>query len=142
MTLNFPKEPFELNLPYGIKLKVKPLTTAGMLAAQAGARRRADKEVPKDDPERDGFYQAFLIYELAFRHALELEVQGTAAPVTEENLQTIMDLYPVGERFFHEFTLHQVVLNAAKNAYGVSASGTSSQAAAPATATDAEASTA
>jgi len=26
-----------------------------------------------------------------------------------------MELYPVGERFFQEFTLRQVLLNAAKN---------------------------
>jgi hypothetical protein len=27
-----------------------------------------------------------------------------------------MELYPVGERFFQEFTLRRVLLNAAKNA--------------------------
>lgn len=141
MTLNVPKEPYDLNLPYGIRLKVKPLTTPGMLSAQAAARRRADKDVPKDDPERDGLYQAYLIYELAFRHALELEVQSEVAPPSQENLQTIMDLYPVGERFFQEFTLQQVLLNAAKNGSGVFANGTSSQAEAPHTAMDAGVST-
>jgi hypothetical protein len=39
-----------------------------------------------------------------------------------------MDLYPVGERFFQEFTLRQVLLNAAKNGSGLSAAGTSSRA--------------
>jgi hypothetical protein len=29
--------------------------------------------------------------------------------------QTGAELYPVGERFFQEFTLRQVLLNAAKN---------------------------
>jgi hypothetical protein len=43
-----------------------------------------------------------------------------------------MELYPVGERFFQEFTLRQVLLNAAKN--GPSAAGTSSQAEGPNTA--------
>ena len=38
-----------------------------------------------------------------------------------------MELYPVGERFFQEFTLRQVLLNAAKNACGPSAAGTSSR---------------
>jgi hypothetical protein len=45
-----------------------------------------------------------------------------------------MDLYPVGERFFQEFTLRQVLLNAAKNALGPSAAGTSSPAEGPNTA--------
>ena len=45
-----------------------------------------------------------------------------------------MDLYPVGERFIQEFTLRQVLLASAKNAFGPSADGTSSQAAGPDTA--------
>ena len=39
-----------------------------------------------------------------------------------------MELYPVGERFFQEFTLRQVLLDAAKNGSGPSAAGTFSQA--------------
>jgi hypothetical protein len=42
-----------------------------------------------------------------------------------------MELYPVGERFFQEFTLRQVLLNAAKNAFGPSAAGISSRAEGP-----------
>jgi hypothetical protein len=37
----------------------------------------------------------------------------------------------VGERFFQEFTLRQVLLHAAKNGYGPSAAGTSSRAEGP-----------
>jgi hypothetical protein len=44
-----------------------------------------------------------------------------------------MELYPVGERFFQEFTLRQVLLNAAKNGSGPSAAGTSSRAEGPST---------
>jgi hypothetical protein len=45
-----------------------------------------------------------------------------------------MELYPVGERFFQEFTLRQVLLNAAKNGSGPFAAGTSSPAEGPSTA--------
>jgi hypothetical protein len=31
-------EPYEIALPYGLSVTVKPLTTAGMAAAQAAAR--------------------------------------------------------------------------------------------------------
>ena len=41
ISLKQPKEPYEIRLPYGITVTVKPLTTAGMAAAQAAARRRA-----------------------------------------------------------------------------------------------------
>jgi hypothetical protein len=39
-----------------------------------------------------------------------------------------MELYSVGERFFQEFTLRPVLLNAAKNGSGPSAAGTFSRA--------------
>ena len=33
-------EPYEIALPYSLSVTVKPLTTTGMAAAQAAARRR------------------------------------------------------------------------------------------------------
>jgi hypothetical protein len=139
--------PYEIALPYGLSVTVKPLTTAGMAAAQAAARRaveaierqareRTDAGLPLDglpdlsaEGERDGFYQAQLIRELAVRHVTAwtgVELDGGPAPPTPENIGAVMDLYPVGERFFQEFTLRQVLLNAAKNGFGPSAAGTSS----------------
>jgi hypothetical protein len=35
-------EPYDLALPYGLSVTVKPLTTAGMAAAQAAARRSVE----------------------------------------------------------------------------------------------------
>jgi hypothetical protein len=87
--------------------------------------------------ERDGFYQAQLIRELALRHITHwtgVELGGGPAPPTPQNIAAVMELYPVGERFFQEFTLRQVLLNAAKNALGPSAAGTSSPAEGPSTA--------
>jgi hypothetical protein len=141
-------EPYELELPYGLRVTVRPLTTAGMAAAQAAARRsveaierqareRTEAGLALDglpdlsaEGERDGFYQAQLIRELAVRHVaswMGVELGGGPAPPTPENVAAVMELYPVGERFFQEFTLRQVLLNAAKNASGLSAAGTSSR---------------
>jgi hypothetical protein len=36
------KAPFDIALPYGVTVTVKPLTTAGMAAAQAAARRAVE----------------------------------------------------------------------------------------------------
>ena len=148
-------EPYEIALPYGLSVTVKPLTTAGMAAAQATARRsveaierqvreRTEAGLPRDgvpdlaaEGERDGFYQAQLIRELSVRHVTSwtgVELEGGPAPPTPENVAAVMNLYPVGERFFQEFTLRQVLLNAAKNACGPSAAGTSSRAEGPNTA--------
>ena len=39
----------------------------------------------------------------------------------------MIELYPVGERFFQEFTLRQVLLNGANNGLGLSPPGISSR---------------
>jgi hypothetical protein len=148
-------ERYELELPYGLRVTVRPLTTAGMAAAQAAARRaveaierqareRTEAGLALDglpdlaaEGERDGFYQAQLIRELAVRHITGwtgVELEGGRAPPTPENIAAVMNLYPVGERFFQEFTLRQVLLNAAKNGSGPSAAGTSRPAEGPNTA--------
>jgi hypothetical protein len=148
-------EPYEIALPYGLSVTVKPLTTAGVTAAQAAARRaveaierqareRTEAGLALDglpelsvEAERDGFYQAQLIRELAVRHIVSwtgVELGGGPALPTPENITAVMNLYPVGERFFQEFTLRQVLLNAAKNGSGPSAAGTSSRAEGPNTA--------
>jgi hypothetical protein len=148
LDLSTPQAPFDIALAYGLSVTVKPLTTAGMAAAQAAARRaveaierqvreRTEAGLHTDglpdfstEGERDGFYQAQLIRELAVRHVTSwagVELGGGPAPPTPENLAAVMDLYPVGERFFQEFTLRQVLLNAAKNGCGLSAAGISSR---------------
>ena len=148
-------EPYEIALPYGLSVTVKPLTTAGMAGAQAAARRameaierqareRAEAGLALDglpdlstEGDRDGFYQAQLIRELAVRHVASwtgVELGGGPAPPTPANIAAVMELYPVGERFFQEFTLRQVLLNAAKNGSGPSAAGISSRAEGPNTA--------
>jgi hypothetical protein len=35
-------EPYDIALPYGLSVTVKPLTTAGIAAAQAAARRAVE----------------------------------------------------------------------------------------------------
>jgi hypothetical protein len=148
-------EPYDIALPYGLSVTVKPLTTAGMAAAQAAARRvveaierqgreRTEAGLGLDglpdlsaEGQRDGFYQAQLIRELAVRHITGwtgVELEGGPAPPTPENIGAVKEIYPVGERFFQEFTLRQVLLNAAKNGCGPSAAGTSSPVEGPNTA--------
>jgi hypothetical protein len=148
-------QPYDLELPYGLRVTVRPLTTAGMAAAQAAARRaveaierqareRTEAGLTLDglpdlsaEGERDGFYQGQLIRELALRHITHwtgVELEGGPAPPTPENIAAVMELYPVGERFFQEFTLRQVLLNAAKNGSGLSAAGISSPSEGPNTA--------
>lgn len=144
ITLKQPSAPFELTLPFGVTVTVTPLTTAAMAMAQAAARRRLEREHPdlEDETERDGLFHACLIRELAARHITAW--QGVAgedghsdALVTKENVAALIDLYPIGERFYQAFTLRQVLMHAAKNVSGPSADGISNAAAGRDTAGDA-----
>ena len=155
ISLKQPNEPFDIELPYAITVTVTPLTTTAMAAAQAGARRRVEaveaqvrdrKEsgLPLDglpdlsiEEERDGFLQCQVVYELATRQITAWMGIEDDPPVTRDNVIAVMDLYPVGEQFLQKLTLQQMLLNAAKNASGLSASGTLSQAEGPDTARDA-----
>jgi hypothetical protein len=106
-------EPYEIALPYGLTVTVKPLTTAGMAAAQAAARRvvqaierqaceRVAAGLELDglpdlsaEGERDGFYQAQLIRALAVRHVTSwsgVELGGGPAPPMPENIAAVMEL--------------------------------------------------
>ena len=152
ISLKQPNEPFDIDLPYGISVTVKPLSTTAMAAAQAGARRRVEavetqvrdrkaSGLPLDglpdlsiDEERDGFLQCQVVYELATRQITAWIGIEDDPPVTRDNIIAVMDLYPVGEQFLQKLTLQQMLLNAAKNASGLSASGTFAQAEGPDTA--------
>ena len=50
-------EPYEIALPYGLTVTVKPLTTAGMAAVQAAARRAV--EAIEHPPQRPGWLKPF-----------------------------------------------------------------------------------
>jgi hypothetical protein len=121
LNLSASEAPFDITLPYGVSVTVQPLTTARMAAAQAAARRaleaierqireRHEAGLPldglpdfSDEGERDGFYQAQLIRELAMRHITSwtgVEREGGSAPPTPENIAAVMELYPWASAFF------------------------------------------
>ncbi|MGN7611884.1 hypothetical protein ACQZV8_07335 [Magnetococcales bacterium HHB-1] len=153
ISLSTCKEPYKIPLPYDITITVRPLTSNGMIMAQSAARQRLESiEKSLDEErkaglkpessfpdlnkpeEREGFFQSLLIKELAMRHIISwngvIGSDGRSnATINDQNITALMDLYPIGERFFEAFTMKQVLLNAAKNGLGLSANGTSNEAA-------------
>jgi len=145
-------EPYDIELPYGVMVTVRPLTTAGMAVAQTAARRRVESLESQvrerresglpldglpdldDEAERDGLFQDQLSKELAIRHIVSWSGIEDDPEVTPENVAAVMSLYPVGEQFLQKLTLQQVLINASKNASGPSVDGISSPAEGPDTA--------
>jgi len=68
LTLDLPAEPYWLDLPRGVRVEIRPVTTAVMAAARAAAARRlADPDLDPDMAR--GLSFAFLVKTLA-RHAV------------------------------------------------------------------------
>ncbi|MGN7613050.1 hypothetical protein ACQZV8_13305 [Magnetococcales bacterium HHB-1] len=127
-------KPFTIDLPFDIKLSVKPITTTSYSICQAIARQELQKiidcqEPIKSDAQRDGLYKAFLIYELAAQHVTSWEgvtLDGkTTAPLNRDNLIALMDRHPFGERFYEQIILAQMLLEKAKNGSTPSQNGSS-----------------
>jgi hypothetical protein len=154
--LGLPREPCWLDLPGGVRLQVRPLTTAVMAAAQARAqqavadlveqvRTRCEAGLPldglpdlKDEAERAGLAQLLLVKALA-RHAIlawegVLAAEGeTSAPVTPETVGDLMEGYwIVADAFLRHYTAPIDALLAEGNASRPSPPGTSAAGAATA----------
>jgi hypothetical protein len=103
LTLDIPTEPYWIELPRGVRLKLRPCTTAIVQAAQARAAREA--QVAREAFLEDGVVDPDMARGLAFallckglaRHAvLEWEgvgdADGNPIPVTPPMLDQLMDL--------------------------------------------------
>jgi hypothetical protein len=156
LRLAIPRESYWLDLPAGVRLQVRPLTTAVMAAAQARAqqavaelaeqvRARREAGLPldglpdlEDEAERAGVAQLLLIKALA-RHAIlawegVLAADGEApAPVTPETVGDLMEgFWVVAEAFLRQYTAPIDALLAEGNASRPSPPGTSAAGAATA----------
>jgi len=108
LTLDLPVEPYWLDLPRGVRVKIRPFTTAEMAAAQAasarylGALRATETDLGPDMVR--GLAFAFLVKALA-RHAFTaLEGVGDTAgkhlPLSPEAVERLMDMNEMAAAFW------------------------------------------
>jgi hypothetical protein len=152
LRLGLPREPYWLDLPGGVRLRVRPLTTSVMAAAQARAQQavvelaeQVQAALPlhglpdlEDKAERAGLAQLLLVKALA-RHAIlawegVLAAEGEApAPVTPETVGDLMEGYwVVADAFLRQYTAPIDALLSEGNAFRPSPLGTSAVGAATA----------
>ena len=112
LTLDLPTEPYWLALPRGVRVEIRPVTTAVMAAAQAGSARRlgALRAATEDlDPDMArGLAFAFLVKALA-RHAVtDWQGVGDAAgkplPLSPEAVERLMDMDEMAVAFWDRAT--------------------------------------
>ena len=152
--LNLPREPYWLSLPgLSLRLKVRPATSAIMAIANAKVRatlaalseelahcREAGIEpasLPNlaDPAVRAGLAEAMFTKALARAAVIEWEgvYQPDAdepAPVTDDTVGDLMDMFPIGERFLAAYLAPRNLLDQEKNGsrpapHGTSAAGAS-----------------
>lgn len=146
LTLDLPTGPFWINLSRGVRVEIKPVTTAVMAAAQAAASRRlgaarADAGDTGIDPDMaKGLAFAFLVKALARHAVVAWEGVGDRASAsldpTPENVERLMDLDDVAAAFWDGATSPVAAVAAEGNGSapapsGTSAAGPSTAAAAP-----------
>jgi hypothetical protein len=108
LTLDLPTTPYWIDLPRGVRVEVKPVTTAIMAAAQAAAARRLSalrEAEPELDPDlAKGLAFALLCKGLA-RHSIVAwegigDAKGDPLPLTPEAAERLMDLDDMASSFW------------------------------------------
>ncbi|MDD3183408.1 MAG: hypothetical protein PHD48_11490 [Alphaproteobacteria bacterium] len=112
--LNLKREDYWLDLGYGVRLKVRPASTALIMGARVAALKEATETT--DTGQRS----AALIKELALLAVLEWEGVGYSednpAEVTSETIAALMDLWPIADAFERLYLGPTLILEQEKNA--------------------------
>jgi len=128
LKLNLQKEPYWIDLPAGVKIKVRPLTSAIMNAAQSSVvkqitniRKRLEskdesqtplfEDLPNLDDEqiRFGLSESLLVKEIG--KLAVIEWQGVMQPdseipaeVNEKTISELLDIWFVAQAFWKKYT--------------------------------------
>jgi hypothetical protein len=112
LTLDLPVEPYWLDLPHGVRVEIRPVTTAVMAAAQSASSRRLGAVRASDadlDPDMArGLAFAFLVKALA-RHAVTAwegvgDAAGKPLPLSPEAIERLMDMDEMAAAFWDRAT--------------------------------------
>lgn len=123
LTLALVSTPTWLDLPRGVRLEIRPVTTAVMAAAQTSASRRLGAtRAASDDLDPDmarGLAFAFLVKALA-RHAVTAwegvgDTAGKPLPLSPEAVECLMDLDDIAAAFWDQATRPVVAVAAEGN---------------------------
>lgn len=121
LRLDLKREPVWLELGHGVRLQVRPCTTALMMAARVAAAREAVLEADdRDGVGGAGERTAILIKTLGKLAGLAWEgvgdAKGKPAPLTPEGIEALLDLWPIAEAFERLYLAPALLLDQEKNA--------------------------
>lgn len=125
--LDLKREPHWLDLGHGVRVHVRPCTTALMMAARAETQR---SPVPStNDAQATGERTAALVKSLGRLGVQEWEgvgdAEGEPVPLTPEGVDALLDLWPMAEAFERLYLGPALLLDEEKNASAPAPNGTS-----------------
>ncbi|MBX3516038.1 MAG: hypothetical protein KF815_03755 [Rhodospirillales bacterium] len=115
--LDLEREPRWLDLGHGVRLHVRPCTTALMMAARAEVHR---SQAPvQNEAQAAGERTATLVKALARLSILDWDgvgdADGSPAAPTPESIDALMDLWPIASAFESAYLGPALLLDAEKN---------------------------
>ena len=124
LKLDLSNEPAWLDLGHGVRVKLRPLTTALMVAARGDPAVQALGEDASDEESALAFARA-----LARVAVLDWEgvgdAEGNVIPISPEALDALLDLWPLFEAFQTGYVAKGLLLEQEKNASSPSPTGSS-----------------
>lgn len=112
--LDLKREAYWLDLPYGVRLNVRPATTAFVMSARVQVLK--DLQGEDDTAVRS----AALLKNLAQQSVIAWEgigdSEGNPAEVTPEAVAALMDLWPIADAFERLYLGPALILEQEKNA--------------------------
>ena len=125
--LDLKREPRWLDLGHGVRVHVRPCTTALMMAARAEVQRAI---VPsQNETEAAGERTAALVKALGRLGIQEWQgvgdADGAPVPLTPEGIDALLDLWPMAEAFERLYLGPALLLDDEKNACAPAPNGTS-----------------
>jgi hypothetical protein len=125
--LDLKREPHWLDLGHGVRVHVRPCTTALMMAARAEVHHTF---VPAtNDAQAAGERTAALVKALGRLGIQEWEgvgdAEGELVPLTPDGIDALLDLWPMAEAFERLYLGPALLLDDEKNAFAPAPNGTS-----------------
>jgi hypothetical protein len=118
--LDLKREPHWIDLGHGVRVRVRPCTTALVMAARAAGRDAVSDDSREGDVPNmlAGRTAAFL--KVLGRLAIEAwegigDAAGEPAAVTPEGIDALLDLWPIAEAFERLYLGPALLLDAEKN---------------------------